>query len=132
MLGVDDKLWKQWKKECCDQHVSKNWQSLPTDQLAKLCSEDEKNKKMRCLKDIKVDARCISDTIDDINHAVNVFPFQFHSLGLDLKNQTMAMNARMDQLEQSVLRLEHMLKCNMNGIQNTGPPPPKKIKLVSH
>ena len=57
---------------------------------------------MRYVKDIKVDARSISDTIDEINHAVNVFPFQLNTLALDVKNQQKAINARMEKMKQTL------------------------------
>lgn len=130
-LGVNDKLWKQWKKECCNSYVAKNWQSLPTAEIAKLCPNGQNEKSMHYLKDIKVDARSISDTIDEMNHAVNVFPFQINSLAQDIKNQQRTMSLRMDRMEASILRMEQILTKNMTDDQSPLPPLAKKMKLVS-
>ena len=112
--------------------MSKNWQSLPTAEIAKLCSNGQIETTMGYLKDIKVDARSISDTIDEMNHAVNVFPFQLNSWAIDVKNQQRAINARMEKMEQTLKRIEFSLG-NMTGNWSPIPPPqPKKIKLVSH
>ena len=108
-----------------------NWDSLPTNVIMKLDPNYEN--KLGRFQDIKVDIRSVSDSIDRIDRAVNIAPFQMHALNKDMKSMLDSVNARLGRLEGSVYRIEQfLLKKENESSETISPPPKKKTKMVSN
>lgn len=107
-----------------------NWDSLPKNIIMKL--DANYHTKLARMSDIKVDLRSVSETIESINKAVNVTPFQLHNFASEVKAMDEKINARMSRLEHSMYRLEHLLSQHGSfSAEPIKPPPKKKIKMVS-
>lgn len=103
--------------------------ALPGDMIAKLVPDEEEQKKF--MRDIKVDARCLTDRIESIQHAVNVAPIKLHNLASDVKNCC----ARVSNMERKLTSIEFYLKelCgNKTSKKDENEPPKKKTKMVSN
>jgi len=89
------------------------------------------------LREVKVDARCIVDRLESIEHAVNIAPIKLHNLASEVQN----CSARITCMERKMTALEVYLKeikeivakgNNEKDTNMVSAPLKKKTKMVSY
>jgi len=112
----------------CHGFVSKNWMALPAEVITKIVPNEEDQ--MKFVEDLKVDARCITDRLENIEHAVSVAPIKLYNLATEVKN----CSARITNMEREISSIKFYLQEIFNKGKDTkevSAPLKKKPKMVS-